>query len=110
MYLQLYVNGYLKQQWYFEEIDGPLADRLATEARKIEMFRLEAQCLIEAEKETPNLGECEEVTMVWVIRSRVLPRDISGVEYAEFTKQITDAQVGRVVGKHRPKIENDKLK
>lgn len=110
MYLQLYINEYLKGQWFFEDVRGDLVDRMTTEGREQEWKRMEQTCLAEAAKTIPNLMECNELQLVWHIRSRIQPRDIPWEEYNAFTEQVTNIQVGRVVGKNKPKLINNKLK
>lgn len=110
MYLQLYINGFLKCQWFFDDVDGTLADRQATEDRKREWSSRVAGCLEEAAKAIPDLSDCENVQMAWQVRSRIQPKDVPWEAYNAFTEQVTNNQVGRIIDKNRPKLENNKLK
>lgn len=108
MYIQLFINGELKQHWHFEDVPGPLADQIGTEARRKEWNRRVASCWREVEDRYPD--EYDRVEMVIALRSRVRPKDISDAEYAQFTRDVSERQVGKVVGKHRPKMVDNEIK
>jgi len=107
MYIQLFIYGTLVAHWQFEDDAQALADQGSTEKREKLWEDRKASCWEDVAAVRPSwVGHAE---MAIQVRSRVQPKDISDKEYAQFTQEVVNRQVGKVVGSNHPKMISDKL-
>lgn len=93
MYVQLIINGVIKDLWYFDNGDFPEAfSELGHEERK----RLWDKIITECRDKASAVIYQVHYEMYFNIRPKIQPKDIPEEEYAEFVKMLDEKNLNPI--------------